>query len=350
MQAIVARAQTVIAEGVSEIWLSSEDTGAYGLDIGTNIIALLRALIAVLPAQGVMLRVGMTNPPYILQHIEEMAEILRHPCVFSFLHIPVQAGSDRVLLAMNREYTVGEFRTIADMLLRNVPEMTLATDIICGFPGETEEDFAETMRLVEDYRLAIVNISQFYPRPGTPAAKMKRVPTQVVKERSRRLTRLFEEFTPYEHLVGRVEKVFFDLEVSDPPKSAQDTHTAENGRRQRVGHTKSYVKVLAIARSDEEDAQLPGACYLVRITKSQRFHVEGELLECVYPANYRTLQLSLLVTVSSSSVQVDRKESERANDSAHASVGEHLRHRVLVGSIAAAMFTWALFAGHAPSR
>jgi radical SAM superfamily enzyme YgiQ (UPF0313 family) len=80
--------------------------------------------------------------------------------VFSFLHVPVQAGSDRVLRAMNREYTVGEFQQVADYLLEHVPGMTIATDIICGFPGETEEDFQETLSLLEKYRLAIVNISQ----------------------------------------------------------------------------------------------------------------------------------------------------------------------------------------------
>jgi len=91
---------------VREIWLSSEDTGAYGLDISTNIVELLDKVVKVLPLDNrVMLRVGMTNPPYILQHLPDIGRILNHPCVFSYLHIPVQSGSDSVLERMKREYT-----------------------------------------------------------------------------------------------------------------------------------------------------------------------------------------------------------------------------------------------------
>mmetsp|Transcript_964 Transcript_964/g.1006 ORF Transcript_964/g.1006 Transcript_964/m.1006 type:complete len:562 (+) Transcript_964:42-1727(+) len=272
LEAIVERAKQVISEGVSEIWLSSEDTGAYGRDIGTNIAELLRALIAVLPPQGVMLRVGMTNPPYILEHLESIAEILNHPNVYSFLHVPVQAGSNKVLDAMNREYTIEEFKQVADSLINKVPNVTIATDIICGFPNEDENDFNETISLIQSYQFAIVNISQFYPRPGTPAAKMKRIPTQIVKERSRRLTKLFEGFQPYLHYIGETLNVYFDIEVSD------------NGLH-CVGHTKAYVKVLVPYRED-----LPGSCHKVLIHAAQRFHIEGTLVEEVYPSNYYTMQ------------------------------------------------------------
>ena len=91
----MARLKAVLAEGVVEIWLTSEDTGAYGRDIGTDLPTLLRALVAEMP-EGTMLRLGMTNPPYILEHLEAMAEIMRHPRVYAFLHIPVQAASDEV--------------------------------------------------------------------------------------------------------------------------------------------------------------------------------------------------------------------------------------------------------------
>ena len=155
LEAIVSRAEEVIAEGVSEIWLSSEDTGAYGRDIGTNIVHLLNALIAILPEKGVILRVGMTNPPYILEHMEEIAKILNHPNVYAFLHVPVQAGSDRVLIGeggLNREYTVDDFKNVVDVLIEKVPDVTIATDIICGFPNESEEDFQLTLDLINYYK------------------------------------------------------------------------------------------------------------------------------------------------------------------------------------------------------
>jgi len=123
-----------------EIWLTSEDTGAYGRDINTSLPELLRSLIAVMPTHT-MLRVGMTNPPYILEHLQAMADILNHPRVYSFLHVPVQSGSNAVLDKMNREYLIEEFMEVCDYLIERVPDITLATDIICGFPTENDQDF-----------------------------------------------------------------------------------------------------------------------------------------------------------------------------------------------------------------
>ncbi|XP_038302074.1 threonylcarbamoyladenosine tRNA methylthiotransferase isoform X1 [Canis lupus baileyi] len=179
---LVERAKQSFQEGVCEIWLTSEDTGAYGRDIGTNLPALLWKLVEVIP-EGAMLRLGMTNPPYILEHLEEMAKILNHPRVYAFLHIPVQSASDTVLMEMKREYCVADFKRVVDFLKEKVPGITLATDIICGFPGETDQDFQETVKLVEDYKFPSLFINQFYPRPGTPAAKMVQVPAQVIGER-----------------------------------------------------------------------------------------------------------------------------------------------------------------------
>lgn len=174
--AIVERARQAIAEGVMEIWLTSEDTGAYGRDIDTDLPTLLKSIISIMP-DHVMLRLGMTNPPFILEHLQAMADIMNHPRVYAFLHVPVQSGSNPVLDKMNREYTVEEFSEVCDFLIAQVENMTLATDIICGFPTEDEEMHLETCRLVEKYKFPVLNISQFYPRPGTVAAKWKKVPS-----------------------------------------------------------------------------------------------------------------------------------------------------------------------------
>lgn len=98
-----------------EVWLTSEDLGAYGHDINVTLPQLLWQLVAVIP-QGCMLRLGMTNPPYIMEHLEEMAKILAHEQVYSFLHVPVQCGSDAVLSDMRREYSVADFRHVVDFL------------------------------------------------------------------------------------------------------------------------------------------------------------------------------------------------------------------------------------------
>ncbi|CAL8337761.1 unnamed protein product, partial [Gadus morhua 'NCC'] len=184
--------------GVCEIWLTSEDTGAYGRDIGTDLPSLLWRLVEEIP-EGAMLRLGMTNPPYILEHLEEMAKVLNHPRVYAFLHVPVQSASDSVLMDMKREYCAADFRTVVDFLKDRVPGITIATDIICGFPGETEADFQETVELVRQYRFPSLFINQFYPRPGTPAAKMEQVPAHVKKQRTKELSQLFHSYNPYDH-------------------------------------------------------------------------------------------------------------------------------------------------------
>ena len=101
------------------MWLTSEDTGAYGRDIGTTLPELLSRLCEVIP-EGCRLRLGMTNPPYILDHLDEMAVALRHPRVYSFLHVPVQSGSDAVLRDMRREYNVDDFSRVVNILRKKV--------------------------------------------------------------------------------------------------------------------------------------------------------------------------------------------------------------------------------------
>lgn len=272
--ALVERARAAVADGVRELWLTSEDLGAYGRDIGTDAPTLLRALLErALPPSGVMVRVGMTNPPYILEHLDELAALLADPRVYSFLHVPVQSGSDRVLSAMNREYTVAEFRHVADTLLAALPELTLATDVIVGFPGETEAEHAETMALVREYRFPVLNVSMFYPRPGTPAARMPgRLPTHVVKARSREVSELFRSYSTHASLVGTEHTCLV-------------TDVAADGRS-LVAHTKGYVQVLLPPRpaARPEDAApaaspLLGARVRVRVEAAEKFCVKARLLD-----------------------------------------------------------------------
>ena len=249
-----------VADGVTEIWFSSEDTGAYGRDLGTDLAALLAAVLPELPTDcRTMLRLGMTNPPWILEQLDAIADALNHPAVFACLHLPVQSGSDAVLQRMNREYSAAEFRRCADTLLARVPGLHIHTDIICGFPGETEEDFAATLALCKQYMFPAVHVSQFYPRPGTPAARMQRVRSQDVKARSRALTALHEAFAPLEALPGG-ELVAWFVEV------------AADGRK-LVGHSKSYVQVLV-----EPQEGLLGCSALVRVLSATRWSVHAEVL------------------------------------------------------------------------
>ncbi|XP_050436726.1 threonylcarbamoyladenosine tRNA methylthiotransferase [Adelges cooleyi] len=232
---IVQRAIESFEEGAVELWLTSEDTGAYGLDIGTNLPELLWRLVAIIP-EGCMMRIGMTNPPYILNHLEEIAKILSHPRVYAFLHVPVQAGSNQVLADMKREYSIEEFETVVNFLRQKVPGVSIATDIICGFPTETEEDFAETMRVCEKYKFPSLFINQFYPRKGTPAARMPKIPPDLVKHRTKRLTDLFHSYTTYDHRVGELQNIL----ITEEAKSGTEL----------IGHNKYYEQVLIANRPE----------------------------------------------------------------------------------------------------
>ncbi|KAH8316667.1 hypothetical protein KR067_012821 [Drosophila pandora] len=256
---VVERARQSFAEGCCEIWLTSEDTGAYGRDIGSSLPELLWKLVEVIP-EHCMLRVGMTNPPYILEHLEEVAKVLQHPRVYAFLHVPVQSGSDSVLGEMKREYCRKDFEHVVDFLRKRVPGVTIATDIICGFPTETEADFEETMTLCAKYRFPSLFINQFFPRPGTPAAKMERIPANLVKKRTKRLTDLFYTYEPYSGRVGQIYTVLV-TEIS-------------HDKLHYVGHNKSYEQVLLPMREN-----LLGTRVHVRITSASKFSMVGEILD-----------------------------------------------------------------------
>jgi len=260
--AIVGRALQAVAEGVSEVWLTSEDTGAYGLDIGTDISSLLHRIADVLPT-GVMLKLGMTNPPYMLAHMDSVASVLQRPNVFAFMHIPVQSGSDSVLQAMVREYTVSDFMRLVDGLRSAVPGITIATDIICGYPSESEQDHVASIELVKQCRFPVLNISQFYPRPGTPAARLRRLPGSVVKNRSTEMHHLFNSYETHSALVGKTTKVWFC--------------ESDAQRGQTVGHTKNYAKVIV-----KRDDTLLGKSASVKIDDTSKWHLEGHIVAEAY--------------------------------------------------------------------
>ncbi|KAG6459600.1 hypothetical protein O3G_MSEX011466 [Manduca sexta] len=256
---IVERARQSFTEGVVEIWLTSEDTGTYGRDIGTSLPELLWKLVEVIP-EGCRLRLGMTNPPYILEHLPDVAEIMHHPRVYKFLHVPVQAGSDQVLSDMKREYTCADFERVVNYLREKVPGMTIATDIICGFPTETEADFEDTMRLCKKYKFPSLFINQFFPRPGTPAAKMQRVPGQEVKKRTKMLSDFFRSYEPYGHKVGEIQEVL----VTD----------ISHDKNYFVAHNEFYEQVLV-----PKEERFMGKMLTVKITSATKFSMMGDVID-----------------------------------------------------------------------
>ncbi len=222
IDSIARRIEAALNRGAREIWLTSQDTAAYGHDAGLrlrDLLARLRRLYADYRARegenaDFRIRLGMANPLYLRDQWEDVAESLAGPPFFRFLHFPLQSGSDAVLDLMNRGYRAAEWIELCQRFLARVPDLTLATDIIVGFPGETEEDFRATLAALEAIRPPVVNRSKFCPRPNTMSARMTklRVHGAVIHERSARLDKVVRRIVD-ESLdagLGRVEHCLVD--------------------------------------------------------------------------------------------------------------------------------------------
>lgn len=188
-EVIVERVRRAVEEGAREVWITAQDTGAYGKDIGTDLVELLEDICGI--RGRFFVRVGMMNPFHVPGMLHRLVKVYKDEKFFRFLHLPVQSGDDGVLKLMNRFYSVEDFKKIVCSFRKEIPEITLATDVICGFPEESEAAFGRSLRLVKEIKPDVLNVSKFFPRPRTPAEDMKQVPCWRVKERSRRMAALF---------------------------------------------------------------------------------------------------------------------------------------------------------------
>jgi tRNA-2-methylthio-N6-dimethylallyladenosine synthase len=186
---IVAEARMLGHQGYKEITLLGQNVNSYGLDLkdGSSFALLLRSLEDV---EGIERIRFMTSHPKdltddLILAMKECKKVCEH------LHLPIQAGSDRILDEMNRKYTREQYFSLVDRIRAKIPDISLTTDIIAGFPGETEEDFKQTLDLVEKVRFDYVYTFLYSKRTGTPAARMEeQVPEDVKKRRFEALLEL----------------------------------------------------------------------------------------------------------------------------------------------------------------
>jgi threonylcarbamoyladenosine tRNA methylthiotransferase CDKAL1 len=176
------------AAGVREIRVTAQDVSSWGMDYHENLSDLVRQMLA-LPGRF-RLRLGMMNPATLIPIVDEMVAFYRHERMYAFAHVPVQSGSDQVLSLMKREYSAQDFLDLIQVLREGVPDIWIATDVITGFPGETEAHFKETLDLIEKVRPNKVNVTRYSSRPGTAAAAFPDVLERTKKERSRSISRL----------------------------------------------------------------------------------------------------------------------------------------------------------------
>jgi tRNA-2-methylthio-N6-dimethylallyladenosine synthase len=262
---VIAEIERLGAEGVLEVTLLGQNVNSYGRDLyGEPRFADLLADVAA---------TGMPRIRFTTSHPKDLSEatieaMAAHENVCRYLHLPVQSGSDRVLAAMNRHYTQESYLALVERLYTAMPDLALSTDVIVGFPGETDEDFDQTMRVVEAARYDQAFTFIYSPRDGTPAALMEeRVPREVAQERLDRLVAAVQAsaHAKAQAYVGTVQSVL----VEGPSKRDPSV---------LAGRTGTNKMVHAAFPPGVEPAVLAGRFVDVAISDAQTWFLFGELM------------------------------------------------------------------------
>lgn len=230
---ILREADSLAERGHREIVLTGVNIGQYACR-GTDICGLLERLE---PIPGIeRIRISSIEPTTVSERLLDLMATSRKLC--PFLHIPLQSGDDRILYAMNRRHTVRDFTVLVERALSLVPSLGLGTDVMVGFPGETDEQFANTVALVADLPFSYLHAFAYSPRPGTAATKLpERVAPAVVTKRSAMLQRLCraKRLAFHQRSIGRTVQVLFE----------EGTHDGY-----RCGTTDNFTRVAVAAEND----------------------------------------------------------------------------------------------------
>jgi len=264
---ILAEINALVAEGVQEITLLGQNVNSYGVEFGDR-GAFAKLLRACGEVDGLE-RVRFTSPHPAAFTDDVIAAMAETPNVMPSLHMPLQSGSDRVLKAMRRSYRSEKFLGILDRVRAAMPEAAITTDIIVGFPGETEEDFQATLDVVRASRFAAAFTFQYSIRPGTPAATMPdQVPREVVQERYERLVELVGEISWAENgkLVGQTVEVMF----------AEGEGRKDEATSRMSGRAKDNRLVHVRVPEEPELRPRPGDFAEVEITYAAPHHLNAD--------------------------------------------------------------------------
>ncbi|MVA75667.1 tRNA (N6-isopentenyl adenosine(37)-C2)-methylthiotransferase MiaB [Auraticoccus sp. F435] len=267
---VLAEIRALVDEGVQEVTLLGQNVNAYGVEFGDR-QAFAKLLRACGEVDGLE-RVRFTSPHPRDFTDDVVAAMAETPNVMPQLHMPLQSGSDRVLRAMRRSYRSDRYLAILQRVREAMPHAAITTDIIVGFPGETEDDFAATLEVVEQARFAGAFTFQYSIRPGTPAATMPdQVPKAVVQER-------------YERLVARVNEIAYEENQAQVGRTVEVMFAAGEGRKDEATQRitgRARDNRLVHVRTPEDPAQRPrpGDLAEVVITRGAPHHLvaDGEL-------------------------------------------------------------------------
>lgn len=278
---ILAEVQALVDQGVSEVTLLGQNVNAYGVnfadpDLPRDKFAFSKLLREVGKIEGLE-RLRFTSPhpaEFTSDVIDAMAEI---PAVCPQLHMPLQSGSDRILKEMRRSYRSKKFLAILDEVREKMPHAAITTDIIVGFPGETEEDFEATMDVVKRARFASAFTFQYSPRPGTPAAEMEQqVPKHIVQERFERLVALQDSIQAEENakLIGTDVELLVQAEGGR--KAGETRRLTGRSRDGRLVHFAPVLVDAAGTRTDITADIRPGDVVHTTVTDAGSFFLVAD--------------------------------------------------------------------------
>ncbi len=255
---VLAEVQALVDDGAIEVTLLGQNVNTYGVEFGDR-QAFGKLLRAMGEIEGLE-RVRFTSPHPAAFTDDVIAAMAETPNVMPTLHMPLQSGSDKVLKDMRRSYRSKRFLGILDAVRERIPNAAITTDIIVGFPGETDEDFEDTMRVVEASRFQSAFTFQYSIRPGTPAATMEgQVPKAVVQQRYERLLELQERISLEEnqHQIGRTVEVL--VQVSEGRKDAATARLSGRAEDNRLVH---------FSVPEGAESPRPGDVVTVRVTSA----------------------------------------------------------------------------------
>ncbi len=253
---IVEEARKAIENGACEIQLTAQDTAAFGRDTGEKLSDLIKK-VANLDGDF-RVRVGMMHPKNILNDVDEIIDAMKHPKVYNFIHLPVQSGSDKVLSDMNRGHTISQYLDIVSKFKNEIPDLTLAVDIIVGYPTESDKDFDLTVELLKQIKPSLIHLSKYQHRKGAISSSLKEIPPEIMKKRSKFLSEIKSEITEEENriLVNSIQNV---LVVEKGSKGGY------------IAKTNSYIPVIV------DNVEL-GTFVDVKITEATATYLKSELL------------------------------------------------------------------------
>lgn len=253
---IKKEAEEAIKQGCVEIQLTAQDTAAFGKDTGEKLSDLIKEIATI--EGNFRVRIGMMHPKNIGTDLNHLIDAFKLPKVYKFIHLPVQSGSDDVLNDMNRGHSIKEYKAIVKKFKDNIPDLTIATDIIVGYPTETEKDFDETSKLLKDIKPGLIHLSKYKHRVGTISSSLKEIPHEVMKKRSKYLTEIKSEIT--------------DEENKKLEGSVQQALIVEKGvKGGLIAKTNSYIPLIV------QNGEI-GTFINVKITETTSTYLKGVLI------------------------------------------------------------------------